>query len=368
MHPLAYYHLNNLDEVQFFQRENIGKLQFSSMYIPIVDPAGRKYAYLQIPYYTARNRQNQEISSFLVTIINLNAFIFLLAGIVAFFITNRITRSFSIIVNQMKKVSFSTRNEPIVWERNDEIGALVSEYNKMVNKLEESAQALAKSEREGAWREMARQIAHEIKNPLTPMKLSLQYLERSIDNKDPNISKLASDVSKTLIEQIDHLNHIANEFSQFANIEQAKPEIFDLNEALRAVLNLFRSGELLHINPVLLSNAIMINADRSHINRVFTNLLQNAIQAVPSSKTPDIRVEEELSENRVIIRVTDNGEGIDEAVQPFIFTPNFTTKTSGTGLGLAMCKRMIEQAGGSISFFTIPGKGTTFLVVLPLSV
>lgn len=366
MNPSAYFHLNYLNEVQYFRKEAISGLTYSGFYLPIMDEKGHAYAFLNIPYFTAQYNLNQEISYFLITIINLNAFIFLIAGILALFITNRITGSFSMIAEKMKKVSLGGSNEPIYWRRQDEIGALVKEYNRMVSKLDESAMALAKSEREGAWREMARQVAHEIKNPLTPMKLSLQYLQRSIDNKEANVQKLTAEVAHTLIEQIDHLNNIANEFNQFAHIEQAGREIFDLHEILNQVLSLFRTDTRIKLHTRQLQGPLMISADKTHIHRVFTNLIKNAIQAVPESRIAEISIIETGLEGKVVISVSDNGDGIDEDVVPKIFTPNFTTKTSGSGLGLAICKRIAEQYGGNIRFETRKSEGTTFYVELPL--
>lgn len=366
MEPLAYYHLNNQKEVQYFQKEHIGQLNFVSNYIPVIDAAGNNYAFLNIPYFTSESNLKNEISNFLVTIINLNAFIFLIAGIVALFITNRITKSFSVISDKMKKINLEKRNEYIEWKRDDELGTLVTEYNKMVSKLDESARALVKTEREGAWREMARQVAHEIKNPLTPMKLSMQFLQKSIESNAPNIRELTESTARTLVEQIDHLNHIAGEFSQFANIENPKKELFDLNDALQTVLHLYASNDQSQIIQQLLPQKIMIEADRTHINRLFTNLLLNALQAIPENKMPRIVINESISDSNVVIEIADNGMGIAEEVRSKIFTPNFTTKTSGTGLGLAMCKRMVEQAKGEIWFETNADNGTTFFVKLPV--
>jgi nitrogen fixation/metabolism regulation signal transduction histidine kinase len=242
----------------------------------------------------------------------------------------------------------------------------VKEYNKMVSKLDDSAASLAKSEREGAWREMARQVAHEIKNPLTPMKLSLQYLQKSIAAKSANVEELTSNVVKTLVEQIEHLNHIAGEFSQFANIGNPKNEIFDLNEVIKLVTQLHSVDDRIHIDLHVIEKPVMINADRTHINRLFTNLILNAMQAVPADRHVQIKIIEDLSQHSVSIKVKDNGNGIDEALQSKIFTPNFTTKTSGTGLGLAMSKGIVEQAKGKIWFETEAGVGTTFFVELPV--
>ena len=366
MDPTAYYHLNTKKEVQFFKEEKIGKLNFVSNYVPVIDATGREYAYLNIPYFTSESKLQEEIANFLVTIINLNAFIFLIAGIIALFITNRITRSFSFISEKMKAVNLGQLNEAIDWKRNDEIGELVKEYNKMVSKLDASAVALAKSEREGAWREMARQVAHEIKNPLTPMKLSLQYLQKSIANKSDHVEELTANVAKTLVEQIDHLNHIAGEFSQFANIGNPKNEVFDLNEVIKLVVQLHAIDDRMHIKWTPVAKPVMINADRTHMNRLFTNLILNALQAIPTDRTVQINIDETVTNNAVLINVKDNGNGIAEELQSKIFTPNFTTKTSGTGLGLAMSKGIVEQAKGKIWFKTEAEIGTTFFVELPL--
>ena len=367
MDPEAFYHLNQLKEIQFFKEETIGSLHYLSNYVPLLDENGKEYAFLNIPYFTSQTKLRQEISNFLVAIINLNAFIFLIAGIVALFITNRITRSFTFISNRMKQVNLGKINEAIKWKRKDEIGELVEEYNKMVAKLDDSAIALAKSEREGAWREMARQVAHEIKNPLTPMKLSLQYLQKAIDNNMGNVTELSKSVARTLVEQIDHLSQIAGEFSQFANIGNPRNEIFDLNESLNIVTHLHGSEENLVLDWEPVNGAVWINADKTHINRLFTNLIQNAMQAVPEGRTPHINLSETISDGKVLIILKDNGNGIPEEMQSKIFTPNFTTKTSGTGLGLAMCKGIVEQSKGNIWFETKESVGTVFYIELPLA-
>jgi signal transduction histidine kinase len=368
MDPLAYYHLHHLKEIQFFKEETIGSLQFLSNYVPIMDESGSVYAYLNTPYFTSQSKLRQEISNFLVAIINLNAFIFLIAGVVAFFITNRITRSFSFISNKMKAISLGQMNETIIWNRKDEIGDLVAEYNKMVAKLDDSAVALAKNERESAWREMARQVAHEIKNPLTPMKLSLQHLQRAIEMGKGDIQELTKSVSRTLVEQIDHLSQIAADFSQFANIGNPHKEVFDLNEMIQLLTQLhFIEGDLdLTWKPEDVK--VLITADRTHINRLFTNLIQNALQSIPEGSSASIIVAEKLHNKNVLITVSDNGVGIPEDIRSKIFTPNFTTKNSGTGLGLAMCKGIVEECKGNIWFETVLGKGTTFFVELPLTI
>ena len=366
MHPLAFYHLNRMRQVQFVQREAISSLEYWSIYATVRNDRGQVVNYLNLPYFSSQIDLKQEISNFLVTIINLNAFIFLIAGIIALFITNTITKSFSVIGEKMKAITLGKTNEEITWNRDDEIGVLVRQYNKMVRQLEESAEALAKSEREGAWREMARQVAHEIKNPLTPMKLSIQYLQKAVDSNQGNIKDLTANVANTLIEQIDHLSKIAADFSQFANIGNRKIELVDLHQVIGILVDLYRSNPKVEIEWNKIPGSIVMKADKTQMNRVFTNLLANAVDACMAKEQCRIIIAEKQEGNKVTISITDNGEGIPAEMHGRIFTPNFTTKSSGTGLGLAMSKSIVEQAQGDIWFETEEGKGTTFFVQLPV--
>jgi nitrogen fixation/metabolism regulation signal transduction histidine kinase len=267
----------------------------------------------------------------------------------------------------MREINLGKMNEAISWNRKDEIGELVAEYNKMVKKLEESASALAKSEREGAWREMARQVAHEIKNPLTPMKLSIQYLQKAINSNSPNVKELTANVASTLVEQIDHLSKIAADFSQFANIGNIEIEQFDLHEVIYSLKELYRPNHNVDLVWVPVDHKVMLHADKTQMNRLFTNLFQNAVEACSDKDDCHIEVREEQNNGTIHVTISDNGEGIPEEMQSKIFVPNFTTKSSGTGLGLAMCKGIVEQAKGSIWFETRPGNGTTFHIELPVA-
>ncbi len=367
MNPAAYFYMHNKKLIQYVNREKMGAVDYQSVYCPLRDDKGVAYAYLNIPSFDSQTELKREISNFLVTIINLNAFIFLIAGIIALIITNRITSYFTLIGNKMKEINLGTMNEEITWSRDNEIGGLVKEYNKMVKKLEESAAALAKSEREGAWREMAKQVAHEIKNPLTPMKLSIQYLQKAIDNNMPNVKEHAANVARTLVEQIDHLSKIASDFSQFANIGNVRNEEFNVNDVVYSLSSLYENMDKLSFNLNLLPQKMYVMADRTQLNRVFTNLLQNAVEACLKKEYPQVIVDEFKHDDRVVIAVRDNGEGIPVDKRSKIFTPNFTTKSSGTGLGLAMSKSIVENAFGRIWFETSEGEGTTFFVELPLS-
>ena len=366
MDPLAYYSLHQLNSIEFFNREQMGRISYLSIYCPVRNEHGDAYAYLNIPSFRTQDELKEEISKFLVTIINLNVFIFLIAGTIALFLTNRITASLTLISEKMREINLGKTNEEVQWKRDDEIGGLIKEYNKMVKKLEESATSLAKSEREDAWREMARQVAHEIKNPLTPMKLSIQYLQKAVDNNSVNVKEMTSNVARTLVEQIDHLSKIASDFSQFANIGNPQNEVFDLHEMLYSLTSLYETTENILFKWVPVHRRILVYGDKTQLNRLFTNLLQNALEACENRDKRVISLSEELDGQNIIIKVSDNGEGISVQAQSKIFIPNFTTKSSGTGLGLAMSKTIVEQAKGKIWFETMVGEGTTFFVELPV--
>ncbi len=366
MDPDAYGQLQKAHSIRYLQSEKIGSFEYLSIYVPLMDDKGDNYAYLNIPYLNSQSELNQEISGFLATLINLNAFIFLIAGAIAFFLTNRITASFSLIGKKMREMNLGRVNEGIEWNRNDEIGMLVVEYNKMVKKLEQSAQALAKSEREGAWREMARQVAHEIKNPLTPMKLSIQYLQNAIQKGAPNVKELSENMARTLIEQIDQLSKIAGDFSQFANIGNARIETFDITEVVASQVNLYSANPNIQINWTKEEGRYLVVSDRVQMSRLFTNLILNAIEAKEDTTgTVHIQIEQKMVNGWIQVSVQDSSGGIPDAMKKNIFTPNFTTKSSGTGLGLAICKGIVEQANGQIRFETTEGVGTTFFILVP---
>jgi len=366
MNAIAFYQFNHNKTNKVIQQEYIGKLKYLSIYTPVIDELGNVYGYLNIPYLNSQLELNNEISSFIATLINLNAFVFLLAGAIAFLLTERIVALFGVITEKMRDVNIGKHNEEIAWNRKDEILALVNEYNTMVQKLEVSAQALARSEREVAWREMARQVAHEIKNPLTPMKLSIQYLQKAIDNNAPNTKELSQKVAQTLIEQIDQLAKIAGDFSQFANIGNAVLESVNVTDVLSTVVYLHRQEEVVQITHTIDDGTYTTVADKTQLSRLFTNLIKNAIEAVGNHETCVIQIHQKNQNNGIYISIADNGKGIPLDVIDHIFTPNFTTKTSGTGLGLAICKGIIEKMKGTIRFQTSESSGTVFEIWLPI--
>ncbi|HSC55246.1 MAG TPA: HAMP domain-containing sensor histidine kinase [Phnomibacter sp.] len=366
MNPEVYYQLTSGQVHRQLEVETIGNLTYNSIYQPVRNESGALVGYLQIPYFATQNELQQEISNFVVILLNIIAFVFLISGGLALLISGSITRSFAIIADRMNQIRLSEKNERIEWSSRNEIGTLVEQYNRMVDQLESSAARLAQNERELAWREMARQVAHEIKNPLTPMKLSLQFLQKSIQENHPDVGKISDRVAANLVSQIDHLSKIAFEFSQFANIGNSKAEEFDLHSVLRDLVLLYETQENLTLHWEKISEPIMVYADKTQMNRLFTNLLQNAAESVENDDQVQVKVIESIRGNRVLIEVSDTGPGIPTDIQARIFMPNFTTKTSGTGLGLAICKAIVEKAGGNIWFKTATGEGTSFFVEFPL--
>lgn len=365
IHPTAFNKIYVLKELLVSQNELIGSLSYLSLYVPIKNKLGKVIYCLNIPYLNSQAALNQEISGFIATLINLNAFIFLIAGAIAYSITNRITASFLLIQQKMKAINWQSKNEEIVWNKNDEIGALVNEYNTMVKKLDETAKAFAKSQQEKAWKEMAKQVAHEIKNPLTPMKLSIQYLKKNIDEDAPNVKEISKKVATTLIEQIDQLANIAGDFSQFANIGNTEAENISLNEILQGLINLYSADSKVIFNYHYVPKSSMVFADKTQIMRLFTNIIKNAIEASQDKATSLITITQTIKRENVLVAIEDDGAGISEEMQAKIFTVNFTTKSSGTGLGLAICKGIVENANGNIWFETSQN-GTTFFIELPL--
>ena len=272
----------------------------------------------------------------------------------------------NILAEKLKKFKLGKTNELLEWNSNDEIGALIHDYNNLTLEVEKSAGLLAKTERDIAWREMAKQVAHEIKNPLTPMKLNIQYLEKTAKDYPDRAHEMIPRVSSVLIEQIDNLSQIANEFSNFAAMPQASNEKFILNEVVETIHDLFRKRDDMDINMIEPIDDLYIFADKNHLVRILNNLLKNAIQAIPENRRGKIEIELSRKENQAIIRISDNGTGIPDYMKDKVFTPNFTTKSSGTGLGLAISANMIDSFNGKIYFETQIGKGTDFYVSIPL--
>ena len=361
--------LKYLGKSSVIQNENIGNLGFIAAYEPIRNSDNVQIGYIGLPYFSNQSELKKEISSFLVALMNIYVLLFALALLLSFVATARITQPLRVIRQRIGKFRIGGKNEPIQWNSQDEIGELISEYNRMVVELEQSADRLAKSERESAWREMAKQVAHEIKNPLTPMKLSIQHLQKAWNEKSPQMDEILKKISVTIVQQIDTLSTIASEFSNFAQMPHAKNRTIDLVEILQQTCNLFSEDRRAGIDfQPTEKNRFLVHGDYDQLSRVFTNLINNAMEAIPNEKEGQIEIKIFSNKANHVVSVSDNGSGIDSALQDKIFEPNFTTKSSGMGLGLAMVKNICESLNGNIRFETTEGKGTTFFVSIPAHV
>ncbi|MES2513637.1 MAG: ATP-binding protein [Bacteroidota bacterium] len=365
MNPLAYMSFSRGIRANYSQKENIGSLNYLSAYIPFYNQNDKLLGYINLPYFARQKDLEKELTAYLTTLINIYTILFVITTLIALLVSNLLTKPLRIIKQQISNIQFGKFNEALKWQSKDEIGNLVAEYNNMLIKLEKSSELLAQSERESAWREMAKQVAHEIKNPLTPMKLNIQHLQRVVETHPDDINDRVNKVSKMLIEQIDTLSHIATEFSNFAKLPTTNLEIVNLSDILQNVTDLFQQNTECEI--VLEAPAGMrIMADREQCLRIFTNLLKNAEQSIPESRKGRIEVSAFIKDNYVTVHVKDNGCGIAEELQHRLFIPNFTTKTTGTGLGLAMVKNSVVSFNGIISFETDVNHGTTFSLVFPV--
>ncbi|MDP2335001.1 MAG: HAMP domain-containing sensor histidine kinase [Bacteroidota bacterium] len=367
MDSKAFYELSERFQLNYFQPEKIGNLSYLSAYEPIINNKGDYLGYLNLPYFTREDDLKQGISTFIVAFINLYLILFLASVIVAVILSNKITQPLSLIREKLKGIQLGKKSEQIHYQAEDEIGALVREYNHKVDELAESAELLARSERESAWREMAKQIAHEIKNPLTPMKLNIQYLQRAKEEGNEHYDDFFDRVTKNLIEQIDTLSGIATEFSNFAQIPKARNEVFNLLEVIQNICSLFEPNQNLHFSfDMNKLTEIRVFADKEQLSRVFLNLIKNSIQSVPTDQKGEIRVTVRKKDPIALITISDNGAGISKEAQEHLFEPNFTTKTSGMGLGLSIVRNIITNFRGKIWYETSEQGGTSFFVEIPL--
>jgi two-component system nitrogen regulation sensor histidine kinase NtrY len=365
MNPLAYMSFSRGILANYSQKENIGSLNYLSAYIPFYSQNDKLLGYINLPYFAKQKDLEKELTAYLTTLINIYTILFVITTLIALLVSNLLTKPLRIIKQQISKIQFGKFNEALQWKSNDEIGNLVAEYNNMLIKLEKSSELLAQSERESAWREMAKQVAHEIKNPLTPMKLTIQHLQRVVETHPDDINERVNKVSKMLIEQIDTLSHIATEFSNFAKLPSTNLEIVNLSDVLQNVTDLFQQNTTCEIT-LLTETDLLMQADKDQCVRIFTNLLKNAEQSIPESRVGKIEVNAYHYTSRIVVMVKDNGCGIAQELQHKLFTPNFTTKTTGTGLGLAMVKNSVLSFNGTITFETDINFGTTFTLTFPL--
>ncbi len=362
MNAHAFANLNDDKSLYYTNIEKVGKNKYQSNYIAVTGDNGETMAFLNIPYFSADENIHREVVNFALAYVNIILLLIGISSIVVMLVMRRITKPLLVLQEQMAKFNMSHYNNEIIdLDGDDEVGQLVMQYNKLVVQLGNDTSRMVKEEREAAWRGMARQVAHEIKNPLTPMRLSIQYLQRAWNEQSPDIDLKFKKTTTTLIEEIDNLSNIASAFSDYAKLPEGNPAPLDLKQILEKSINLYDNEENIKFNFVWDDDATFeFTADANNLSRAFGNVIKNAIQAI--GKKPDGLIDIRLMSRsgRYVISISDNGKGIKDEDKGSIFMPNFTTKSSGMGIGLSIVRNIIQASNGRITFESTENVGTTF--------
>lgn len=363
--PFVLKLVNSSMDKRYVDIKSVEGLKNRSSFSQIKDDKFKPLGILNLPYVEDDGFYERELRNFLIRLSQVYGFTIVIAFGLAYFLASFITQSLKLISDRIHETSLLQRNQKIYVKANSrEIHSLITAYNSMVDQLETSAIKLAQSEREEAWREMAKQVAHEIKNPLTPMRLTVQSFQRKFDPSDPDLKQKLNDYSQTLIQQIDTMSSVASAFSNFASMPAQQNETLNVVEVVDLALEIFNEGFVAFRTK---ETEIITQFDKSQLVRIITNLVKNAIQAIPADQDYKlVLVRLERQDDFIRLSVKDNGNGIPEDIKERIFEPKFTTKSSGMGLGLGIIKNIIENYKGRITFESEAGKGTEFVVLLPI--
>ena len=369
MNAEAFHSMQGEKSLYYIHEEQLGKAVYQSSYLSIQDNSGKTLAYLNTPYFTIQSDLDSEILNYMLTYINIILLIIFVFLTIALIITRRVTDPLVKLQEKMRRVDINKTNEKLEWKSKDEIGDLINQYNQLVVELEKSAAELRRTTTESAWRGVARQVAHEIKNSLTPMRLSVQLLQRAAEQQDDDMDERIQRTTNTLLGQIDALSDIASSFSQYAKLPVNNPQPIDLAELVGNVVNLYNNIDNITFQYVFDPMADhTFNGDKTNLNSAVGNVIKNATQAIGEKPDGKIDVSLKSIEKQFVIRVKDNGKGIKEEDKKMIFLPNFTTKSGGSGVGLSLTYNIIQSAGGTISFESTEGEGTEFIIELPRNI
>ncbi|QQQ27516.1 sensor histidine kinase [Chryseobacterium indoltheticum] len=336
---------------------------YTSSYLVLKNNMWEPIGIIYIPLYHNESAYMEVLHKYVVYILLIDLVIIAFSIWLSWVTSNNLAKNITKFSDMITRITlFENEMRPIKYYKNDELNALARAYNRMILQIQDQKERLRFKASEEAWREMAKQVAHEVKNPLTPMKLTIQNFERKFDPQDPNVTERVKQMSKTMVDQIDVIATVASAFSEFAKLPEKNNEVINLNNEIEDILRVFNDDQIfVHANK---SN-IMITIDRVFLSRIITNLVTNAKQAKSDDRDLLVNVDIEQHQRRVIISVQDNGVGIPEDMYERIFEPNFTSKNSGMGLGLSMVRKMIEDYKGEISVKSKVGKGSTFIITLP---
>jgi signal transduction histidine kinase len=368
MNGAAFEAMDQMKLLKFSHQEHIGSLRFQSVYAPLFNDKGKLLAYLNLPYFSRPSNITGDISSVVATVLNIYILLLVATLLAGTAISNQLSRPLVEVGNKMRRLDLTKQLEHINYHGDDELGGLIHAYNEMVDEVVAASQRMAQMEREQAWREMARQIAHEIKNPLTPMRLSLQHLMRLKKENVPDWPDRFDGLAKTLIEQIDILSDAASELSSFSRFYREEMAPVEVNRLIQEQCTLFTTGEAVKLYFISEVDPATVLGRKQQLSRVLVNLISNAKQALEGKTNGQIRIRLEQIDAQYALHIEDNGSGVPEKLRVRLFTPNFTTKSGGTGLGLAICRSIIEQTQGTISYAASEWGGACFTIHLPVYV
>ena len=351
------------DNDRFEVKKNIEDETFITTYSLIYNLYHQPIAIISLPYKHDDSYLKEELLSLLERFLGVVLAVLAIGALVSWWISKSITGRLNEIADRLQATQMVTKNKPLEYNFKDEVKVIVDSYNDMVGKLNEQSHLLLQTEREETWREAARQVAHEIKNPLTPMRLQIQSFQRKFNPLSPDIHESVKEMSKGIIKQIDTLAQIVDAFSDYTRLPVRKEENINLVEEIETALELFDYEAIRFESNV---DSLILNFDSSYVVRIINNLVKNSLQAIPPGVKPDILIKVEDKDTIVDISIIDNGSGVPDETNEKMFQPKFTTKSSGTGLGLPMVKKMVEEYDGTIRFRNNPGAGATFIVTLPV--
>lgn len=372
MNANAYHEIAHNNALKYTTMEKVAGMKYFSVYAPLFNNQGSMVAIINLPYFSRSADMLSASSSMIATIINIYLVLIILAFIISVLLSNSLSRALVEIKERIQGLATSSnRNRYISYHNNrDEIGVLVSAYNKMVDDLDHSRQQLAQAEREQAWKEMARQIAHEIKNPLTPMKLRIQYLIKQKEEGHPGWEEQVEPTLNSILGQIANLTEVANAFSSFSRFYNEEVVDVNLNDSISEQVFFFDTNEDITIEIRNNVDDPVVSTRKQQLSRVFVNIIQNAIESIQNARGSGhilITIDAVKHEEGLFYKLDfeDDGPGVAEEHMERLFHPNFTTKSGGTGLGLAICRNIIEQSQGMISYSRSSLGGACFTIWLP---
>ncbi|MPR32568.1 ATP-binding protein [Salmonirosea aquatica] len=366
INPVAMKQIVEQKENQLLLNESLGDKPYNTAYVGLKSYDQKLLGVLSVPQFDAKSILDRQIIDIVASVLIVFTTMLIVFLLVSYLAANLLIEPLRVLARKISTTNLNQLNDPLPWHSNDEIGSVIKKYNQMLVNLDHNKQALSSNEKQSAWREMARQVAHEIKNPLTPMKLTLQQLQRTIRRDDPEALEKVNRAMESIIKQIDTIGYIAQSFSDIARMPPPKNELFEVTSVVNKAYELYSSDDTVTFRREITPGPLYVIGDRQQFGSSISNLIINARQSVPESRPAQVTVRLYTYNETIIVEVEDNGTGIPQNIRSRVFLPNFTTREGGTGLGLAMAKRIIEYAGGSIWFETEEGIGTTFFLSLPL--